>query len=620
MSMTKGRNRRLGWLVVVAVIVFAAGWVTQRTPPRPRDLPGWAIYDRYCLACHGAAGNGRGPAAPFTTTPPRDLTTGEFAWRTTPLGQPPTDDDLRTTVRFGAPGTSMHGFALADRDLELVIDVIKAFAPATFAKRATPLALPPPLAVGNPATGSALWTAKGCASCHGADGRGNTAARPYDLTTEPLRRPRADGDPRRAAALAIATGRAAMPGYADSLTASELWALADHVVALAGTATIRRGAPPMTPAAIELDRTTTKLVGGAWPGDDAMEARIFGTQPVVAQGPVPPTLAPAQASLSADQCARCHAKQHREWRGSIHRDATSPGFVAQTLGLDASEARTCMRCHAPLAEQITDSTLRDQGLQCAGCHVRGWTRHGPPSTNPSLLAAASYPRQPLELYERGDFCLGCHQLPPRTAVNGRPLLDTYREWLEGPYMARGIQCQHCHMPNREHSFLGIHDADTFRQAITLEITARHDTPHIAVQARLTNVGAGHYLPTTTTPAAWLELALVDGRGRAISGAALRVRIGRDVYYDNGWHEREDTRIPPGESLVISRAWSDARGQASHLRAAVVVSPDDYYERLYERRLAGSLTTERRALYQRALARARANHYTAVERTIPIAAR
>ena len=31
-----------------------------------------------------------------------------------------------------------------------------------------------------------------------------------------------------------------------------------------------------------------------------------------------------------------------------------------------------------------------------------------------------------------------------------------------------------------------------------------------------------------------------------------LRIGRDVYWDGSWHERSDTRIPPGESVTMAR--------------------------------------------------------------------
>ena len=67
--------------------------------------------------------------------------------------------------------------------------------------------------------------------------------------------------------------------------------------------------------------------------------------------------------------------------------------------------------------------------------------------------------------------------------------------------------------------------------------------HVAdeVVAEVANVGAGHYLPTTPTPAAWLEIALLDAKGKSLASA--KQRIGRDIYYDTEWHERADTRIP-----------------------------------------------------------------------------
>ena len=357
---------------------------------------------------------------------------------------------------------------------------------------------------------------------------------------------------------------------------------------------------------------------GTWPGHDPAEAAVFGA-PVAPQGPPPATLAPAQASLRAAQCARCHAKQHREWAPSLHAGAVSPGLAAQMWGMSPDEQATrCLRCHAPLAEQVADADLRADGTSCAGCHVRGWTRHGPPSVAPSLLPIPSYPLATLALYERADFCMPCHQLPPRTAVGGRPLLDTYREWLEGPYMRRGVQCQHCHMPNREHAFRGVHDPDTFRQGIALTARAHVAGGVATVVAELANVGAGHYLPTTPTPAAWLELELVDARGQPIAGARDRLRIGRDVYFDGGWRERADTRIPPGERVTMARAWSKGRlADAVAARVTVRVHPDDYYERLYERRLAGKLPRARRALYEQALARAHAGRYVAVQRDVPL---
>jgi hypothetical protein len=284
----------------------------------------------------------------------------------------------------------------------------------------------------------------------------------------------------------------------------------------------------------------------------------------------------------------------------------------------ADERASCLRCHAPLAEQAADPTLRGDGVSCAGCHVRGWTRRGPPNLAPELLPVPGYPLVTVGLYERADFCLPCHQLPPRTQVAGRPLLDTYREWLDGPYLPRGVQCQHCHMASREHAVLGIHDPATFRQGIALTASAHRNGGAVTAVATLTNIGAGHYLPTTPTPAVWLSITLIDARGRAIAGASDRRRIGRDLWFDGTWHERADTRIPPGEATTFAQAWAAGRtADATSARITVEVHPDEFYEQFYAEKLAATLAPAQRALYEQAAARAHGSHYVAEQRDVPI---
>jgi hypothetical protein len=213
----------------------------------------------------------------------------------------------------------------------------------------------------------------------------------------------------------------------------------------------------------------------------------------------------------------------------------------------------------------------------------------------------------------------CHQLPPRTAVNGKPLLNTYKEWLEGPYMARGIQCQHCHMPNREHTWLGIHDRDTVRQGMRATATARRTDGVVTVVATLANIGAGHFLPTTATPALVWRIELLDDTGTPITGARDERRIGRVVVYDGGWQEVSDTRIPPGETATMARAWKAGRtAQATTARVTIDVHPDAHYETLYSERLAAKLPAATRSAYETALSRARGSRYNAVTVDVQIA--
>jgi mono/diheme cytochrome c family protein len=551
-----------------------------------------ALFDQLCVPCHGARGDGAGPAAPWVWPRPRDLTAGDFVWGAR-------DEDLAATIRWGVDG-AMPAFALDDAQIAALIADLRTFAgPAP--KQGKPRTLPS--GQGDAERGAAVWTEAGCTSCHGDQ-------------VPRLERPHAPGDELDAIARSVAWGAGTMPSYQDALSAEDLWS----VVRFVDDRRDRSRRVALAAEAIDLDRTA-KIASGTWPGttDVAAEAALFGGA-IAPQGEPPESLAPAQASLSSRQCGRCHKKQVREWTGSLHGAAISPGFRAQlTRQKTPSGVAGCLRCHAPLPEQTTDDALHAEGVTCAVCHVRGWTRHGPPGVSPSLLTLPTYPFEPLAIYERSDLCLPCHQLPPRLAVAGRPLLDTYREWLNGPYMRRGIQCQSCHMPNREHQFLGVHDPETFRQGIRVEaIAARGDTGVVSVRARLWNVGAGHMLPTTATPAAWLAIELVDARGKPIAGARAEQRIGRDIAYGkDGWIDLEDTRVAPGASIEVAGGWKNGRvAEATHVRVTVRVSPDEYYRRLYVGRIERT-DGELRDLYQVALDRAEDNVYVAEDRLVEI---
>ena len=533
----------------------------------------------------------------------------------------------------------MPGFdsVLSAREIDDTIVLIETVMPAPLATTST-LALPPQPADPAPdrARGAALWSQLGCASCHGLHGAGDgpaaaaMAAPPFDLTAQPLRRPR---DPAARSEIAVALdiwtgiGGTAMPGYAGAIGDADLWALASYVAALGPRESPAHALGSLEDVAIAADRRAPIAVGTRPAGGDLDEDALFTTA-IPLQGAPPSSLAPATASLGARQCGRCHAKQVREWTGSLHGAAASPGLRAQIDVMSERAAAACRHCHTPLAEQqpaaggAYDPDLQAEGVTCAGCHVRAWARRGPPNLAPSLLTLPGYPLQTLAIYERGDLCMTCHQLPPRTAVAGKPLLNTYAEWLDGPYMRRGVQCQHCHMPNREHTVLGIHDRDTFRQGIALTTSARRAAHGvIGASAILRNIGAGHDLPTTPTPAVWLAIELVDARGTPLPNTRVGKRIGRDLAFaDGAWQERSDTRIAPGDSAILVDGWSGARAAgAVAARFTVTVRPDDYYERFYAQRLAAQPppAAPQRAQYEQALARARASSYVAEDRRVPL---
>ena len=113
-------------------------------------------------------------------------------------------------------------------------------------------------------------------------------------------------------------------------------------------------------------------------------------RPLAAQGKPPAAFSALEASLDPTACGTCHRAQLDDWRSSRHSRAMGPGVSGQLVDMDAAavdEHQNCLRCHAPLAEQeaslakaITTRSkagLHEQGLVCAGCHVRANVRHGP---------------------------------------------------------------------------------------------------------------------------------------------------------------------------------------------------------------------------------------------------
>src|SRR5439155_17092311 len=66
---------------------------------------GQSVYERRCIGCHGAKGDGNGPSAVFLNPRPRDFTRGIFKFRSTPDKDTlPTDVDLYLTVTDGLWG------------------------------------------------------------------------------------------------------------------------------------------------------------------------------------------------------------------------------------------------------------------------------------------------------------------------------------------------------------------------------------------------------------------------------------------------------------------------------------------------------------------------------------
>lgn len=86
----------------------------------------FGLFRQHCVACHGLAGDGGGPAAAMLSPYPRDFRAGVFKYTRTAGGAKPVHDDLYRTLYQGVPGTAMPSQALLPRDeIEALIEYVK---------------------------------------------------------------------------------------------------------------------------------------------------------------------------------------------------------------------------------------------------------------------------------------------------------------------------------------------------------------------------------------------------------------------------------------------------------------------------------------------------------------
>jgi hypothetical protein len=319
----------------------------------------------------------------------------------------------------------------------------------------------------------------------------------------------------------------------------------------------------------------------------------------------------SDAFLAVEGCG-CHSGFIETWRDSMHAKAlTDPLYQYK---LDEAKAATdgalgpyCEACHAPVAvmagEMMEGATLSPQGgegVACDFCHqVTGRTD---PIGNTSVVitpdgvkrAQWDNARSPVHeteyspFHETAEFCGSCHNV--NHPVNGLALESTYTEWKNGPYAADGIVCQDCHMtpgpgvtkpnpgvaagggPQRDHVYtmtfaggnVALGDSALAEERLQAAAELELNAPTIVekgqsaeVTVKITNVGAGHYLPTGLTEVRqmWLEVVATttDGEqaivGRHDFGSILQDSEGRSPV--EPWEAVSfavDDRIPPKESV------------------------------------------------------------------------
>ncbi len=246
---------------------------------------GEAIYERRCTGCHGAKGDGNGPAATFMSPRPRNFTTGVFKFRSTPSGSLPTDGDLYRTLTRGVRWTAMPAWhEIPPRDRAAVIAYIKTFSIRwKDAAREPALMIPPsPLATRELlARGKTLYRDAQCFECHGAAAKGDGPSadqlqddagfriRPTDFTRGQFKGGGTISDVYRS--MTTGLDGTPMPSFADSMTDAERWAISYYVLSFSAFS------DPLTGRTLALDAETRARLDA--PGPDAFRSAALALDP-----------------------------------------------------------------------------------------------------------------------------------------------------------------------------------------------------------------------------------------------------------------------------------------------------------------------------------------------------
>src|ERR1051326_1800895 len=100
--MRRADERTSGWVGGAFLLVLGVS-MPQGSVLAQDAQHGKAVYEKWCLECHGETGEGNGQAAKFMLPPPRNFTQAVYQIRTTASGELPTDDDLMKMVSEGLP-------------------------------------------------------------------------------------------------------------------------------------------------------------------------------------------------------------------------------------------------------------------------------------------------------------------------------------------------------------------------------------------------------------------------------------------------------------------------------------------------------------------------------------
>ncbi len=310
----------------------------------------------------------------------------------------------------------------------------------------------------------------------------------------------------------------------------------------------------------------------------------------------PPLLRTIMNPQSAQTCRSCHVDISQQWSNSAHASADRKGnllfgrmyFTSMRETRGATMVK-CGPCHETMSFVTNDfEKLRDvssEGVACVFCHSIASTGGAPGSVPPVTLEIGPYLgpiRNPAtvkdhaskysEFILKADYCGTCHQYQNQ---NGILVSDTFGEWKRSKYAKTGVTCQQCHMPGgparasslgpirprvADHTFRGPEQDKALKEAATLTLrVGKREGDQLHVIATVTNVGAGHAIPTGNDQ----HLLLIRMRATDQEGHLLWEN---DPFQD--WNSSifglllaNDLGAYPAETWTATKVLSDRRVQA-----------------------------------------------------------
>jgi hypothetical protein len=234
---------------------------------------------------------------------------------------------------------------------------------------------------------------------------------------------------------------------------------------------------------------------------------------------------------SAELCGACHRAIYAGWKKSAHATAMESRLFQDALELaeadfGAQSRKVCLSCHSPIAVMTGDLELVKkvswEGVTCDYCHsIQDVTESsGNPKARVEFSLVKSGPTKDLTSPAHGTrfspvhtsslACIVCHEYRNAT---GFAVLTTYSEWKESAYAKNGQGCQWCHMRTvagdvvdprvkrstgseiNLHEIPGSHSIQQLNKAIKADLLTTRAGDQVRVEVKVSNQGAGHYVPT-----------------------------------------------------------------------------------------------------------------------------